>query len=220
MSQGARVEYLAGAGGNGYGFLPVITCSMVTSQGKKRIRWILHHPGEQYKEKDQALAAADARIAVIFEDHPELVGSPDRFAGHLRARGFIDLKSYVTAKNYDDDRRTALGDAYEPAFGDAAAQFDPELHAKVMGIVETQLAEGHPAETRRTFERLLASGHNPEHARRLIGLVAARELVEELVAHKPFDEATYVANLLRLPELPPPPAYMAGFIRGIKPPKP
>jgi hypothetical protein len=205
MSKGNRVEYLAGAGDDGYGFLPVITCSLVTSQGKKRIRWMLHHPREQYKLKEEAIAAADARIAVVFEDHPELVGSPDRFAGHLRARGFTDLKSFVTAKNYDDDRRTALGDAYQPAFGDAAAQFDPELHAKVMGIVETQLAEGHPEETRRTFDRLVAAGFNPEHTRRMIGLVVAHELVQEWVAHKPFNEATYVENLLRLPELPEPP---------------
>jgi hypothetical protein len=166
---------------------------------------MLHHPREQYKLKEEAIAAADARIAVVFEDHPELVGSPDRFAGHLRARGFTDLKSFVTAKNYDDDRRTALGDAYQPAFGDAAAQFDPELHAKVMGIVETQLAEGHPEETRRTFDRLVAAGFNPEHTRRMIGLVVAHELVQEWVAHKPFNEATYVENLLRLPELPEPP---------------
>jgi hypothetical protein len=212
MSKGPRVEYLAGAGDDGYGFLPVITCFAVTSQGKKRVRWVLHHPREQHKEKNQALAAADARIAMIFEEHKELVGSPDRFAAHLRARGFTDLHSYVTAKSYDEDRRTALGDAYQPAFGDLAAQFDPELHAKVMGIVETQLAEGRPEETRRTFDRLQTLGFNPEHARRMIGLVVAHELVEELVARKPFDESRYVEHLLRLPELPPPPGYMAGFV--------
>jgi hypothetical protein len=205
MSKEPRVEYLAGAGGDGYGFLPVITCYAVTSQGKKRIRWVLHHPGEQFKEKEQALAAADARIALIFEDHPELTGSPDRFAGHLRAKGFTDLKSFVTAKSWGEDRRSALGDAYEPAFGERAAQFDPELHAKVMGIVETQLTEGHPEETRRTFDRLQAAGFNPEHARRMIGLVVTHELVEEWVAHKPFNEVRYVENLLRLPELPEPP---------------
>jgi len=217
MSREPKIEYLAGAGDDGYGFLPVISCFVVTSQGKKRTRWVLHHPGEQFKVKDQALAAADARIAVIFDEHPELTRNPDLFAHHLRAKGFTDLKSFVTAKSYDEDRRTALGGAYEPAFGEAATRFDPELHAKVMGIVETQLSEGHPEETRIAFERLQAAGYNPEHAKRMIGLLVAHELVQETVYHKPFDEKRYVEHLRRLPELPPPPDYMAALFGGSGP---
>ncbi len=217
MSKEPKVEYLAGAGDDGYGFLPVISCYVVTSQGKKRTRWVLHHPKEQFKLKDEALAAADARIAVIFDEHPELTRNPDLFAHHLRAKGFTDLKTFVTAKSYDEDRRTALGDAYQPAFGEAAARFDPELHAKVMGIVETQLSEGIPEETRITFERLQAAGLNPEHARRMIGLVVAHELVQETVFHKPFDEKSYVEHLRRLPELPPPPDFAAALFGVAKP---
>ena len=205
MSKEPRVEYLAGAGGDGYGFFPVITCYTVTSQGKQRNRWVLHHPREQYRGKEEALAAADARIATVFAEHRELVGSPDRFAGHLRARGFTELESFVTAKSFDDDRRTVLGDAFAPALGDRAIALDPELHAQIIGIVERQLAENAPPETRRTLDRLLGAGYSPEHAQRLIGLAVAIELVEEVVARKPFDESRYVANLQRLPEPPMPP---------------
>jgi len=207
MSKEPRIEYLAGAGDDGYGFLPVISCFVVTSQGKKRTRWVLHHPKEQFKLKDEALAAADARIAVIFDEHPEITGKPDLVASHLRAKGFTDLKSFVTAASYDQDRRSALGNADQPAIGEAAARADPELHAKVMEIVETQLREGVPEETRLTFERLQAEGHNPELARRLIGYIVVHELGQELVAHKPFDEERYAALLRRLPEVPPPPGW-------------
>jgi|GEM_PF-277325 len=207
MSKEPRIEYLAGAGDDGYGFLPVISCFVVTSQGKKRTRWVLHHPKEQFKLKDEALAAADARIAVIFDEHPEITGKPDLVASHLRAKGFTDLKSFVTAASYDQDRRSALGNADQPAIGEAAARADPELHAKVMEIVETQLREGVPEETRLTFERLQAEGHNPELARRLIGYIVVHELGQELVAHKPFDEERYAELLRRLPEVPPPPGW-------------
>jgi hypothetical protein len=204
MSKEPKIEYLAGAADDGYGFLPVISCFGVTSQGKKRTRWVLHHPKEQFKLKDEALAAADARIAVIFDEHREITGKPDLFASHLRARGFTDVKSFVTAASYDQDRRSALGPAYQPAIGDAAARFDPELHAKVMEIVETQLRDGQPEETRLTFERLQANGYNPELARRLIGYIVVHELGQELLAHNPFKEERYVELLRRLPDVPPP----------------
>lgn len=216
MSQEPRVEYLAGAGGDGYGFFPVITCSIVTSQGKKRVRWVLYHPREQYREKEEALAAADNRIAVVFEDHKEIFNASDLFASHLRARGFTDLKSYVTAKSFDEDRRSALGAAYRPADGDLAAAVDPDLHARIMAIVDRQLEENRPEETRLTFERLLGLGQSPEQAKRLIGYCVARELVQETVLHKPFDEEAYTASLKMLPDVPPPPAMIGlGGLGGI-----
>jgi hypothetical protein len=213
MSKEPRVEYLAGAGGDGYGFFPVITCSAVTSQGKKRVRWVLYHPREQYRGKEEALAAADARIAVVFEDHQDIFNAPDRFASHLRAREFTDLKSYVTAKSFDEDRRSALGAAYQPADGDEAAAFDPDLHARIMAIVDRQLAEDRPEETRHTFERLLGLGQSPEQAKRLIGYCVAHELVQETVLGKPFDEAAYTANLKTLPDVPPPPPILGFAVR-------
>jgi hypothetical protein len=62
-----------------------------------------------------------------------------------------------------------LGDEFKPAFGEAAARHDPILHAAIQRMVDHQIAESDPAETRKTVERLLAEGHSPEHARRMIG---------------------------------------------------
>jgi hypothetical protein len=204
MRKEPSVQYQAGAADDGYGCFPVITCSVVTSQGKKRVRWVLYHPHEQYKSKEEAVAAADARIAAVHEDQRDVFNSPDRLASHLRERGFTDLKSYVTAKSFDQDRRSVLGADYQSALGDEAAAFDPELHTKIMGIVDTQLAEGRPEETRRTLERLVGLGYSPELAKRLIGYCVAHELVQELVFHKPFDEASYTASLKKLPDVSPP----------------
>jgi hypothetical protein len=198
----ATVQYLAGAGDDGYGFFPVITCSTTTSQGKKRVRWVLYHPREQYRDKEEALQAADVRIEAVFEDHQDIFNSPDRFGAYLRALGFTDIKSYITAQSFDQNRQSALGDAYQPALGDAAVANDPELHAQIMGIVDTQIAENQPPETRRTLERLINTGHSPELAKRLIGLCVACELVQEYVLGKPFNEEEYTANLQKLPEPP------------------
>jgi hypothetical protein len=59
-----------------------------------------------------------------------------------------------------------------------------------------------PPETRRALERLVAHGHTPEDARRLIGCVVSAEIYGILARDRPFDEAAYVAALQRLPLLP------------------
>jgi hypothetical protein len=106
------------------------------------------------------------------------------------------------AKSFDEDRRSALGDDFQPAFGEAAARHDPILHAALMEMVNRQIAEGDPPETRETFERLLAAGYSPEHARRMIGLLLAREMTRGLLYGTLFDEKSFIENLRRLPEIP------------------
>ncbi len=71
-----------------------------------------------------------------------------------------------------------------------------------MDIVDNQLRDNTPPETRRTLERLVAAGHTPEDARRLIGCVVSTEIYGALTQHRSFDEAAYVAALQRLPILP------------------
>lgn len=71
-----------------------------------------------------------------------------------------------------------------------------------MDIVDNQLRDNTPPETRQTLQRLLTAGHTLEDAQRLIGCVVSTEIYAVLTEQRPFDETAYVAALERLPTLP------------------
>ncbi len=79
---------------------------------------------------------------------------------------------------------------------------NPVLNAAILEIVDNQLAEGTPPETRQTFDRLVQTGNTSEEARRLIGCVVLSEIFEVMQRGQPYDEARFVAALRRLPQLP------------------
>lgn len=79
---------------------------------------------------------------------------------------------------------------------------NPVLHQAIMDIVDNQLRDNTPPETRQTLERLIADGHTPDNARRLIGCVVSTQIYDILARDQPFDETAYVAALRRLPILP------------------
>lgn len=198
-SKRTGVEYVAGAAGDGLGFFPVVTCRLV-GKGAPRVLWIVHHRRRQFPTKEEALAAGDGDIARGFSD-PSLPSSPERFLDYLRQQGFSQLTDYHVARSFDEDRRSVLGEAFEPAFGETAARHDPILHAAFMEMVNRQIADNDPPETRETFERLLDEGYSPEHARRMIGLLIARELTLGMIQRQPFDHKSYIEGLRRLPEI-------------------
>ena len=195
------LQYVPGAADDGFGFSPAITCQLA-GEGAPRVRWIVQHRRRQFPTKQEALASAEAELALAFET-PALPASPERFLDHLHQRGFSELVDYHVARSFDEDRRTALGDAFEPAFGEAAASHDPALHAALMELVNRQLTENDPPETRQTLERLLTEGYSPEYIRRMIGLLLATELTRGMVDQKPFNQKRYIESLHRLPEIPP-----------------
>jgi hypothetical protein len=197
-----NLQYVPGAAGDGLGFFPVITCQ-IAGKGAPHVLWIVHRRRQQLPTKEAALDAANGEIALGFGDS-SLPPSPKRFRDHLRQQGFSDLGEHRVAKSFDEDRRSALGDAYEPAFGEEAARHDPVLHATFMEMVNRQIAESDPPEAREAFERLLAEGYSPEHVRRMIGLLIAREMTRGLLQGTPFDQTSFIENLRRLPEIPPP----------------
>jgi len=80
---------------------------------------------------------------------------------------------------------------------------DPEvLRAALFQAIENQLRSRNPPETRETLDRLLKEGHSREDAMKLIGCALVNEIYGILKSEAPFDNARYVANLKRLPELP------------------
>ena len=80
---------------------------------------------------------------------------------------------------------------------------NPEVVSAAMyEVVDNQLRDGEPPETKQTLERLLAEGHSRSEARRLIAAAVSSEIFEVLKHKRPYDQARYVAALARLPKMP------------------
>jgi hypothetical protein len=79
---------------------------------------------------------------------------------------------------------------------------NPQLAAAILEIVDTQLRDRTPPETRETFDRLIALGYMPEGARQLLAHVVVREIFTVMARGESYDAARFVAALRRLPTLP------------------
>ena len=79
---------------------------------------------------------------------------------------------------------------------------NPQLAAAIMEVVDTQLRDGDPPETRQTFDRLVAAGYTPEGARQLLAHVVVHEIFAVMARGERYNQARFVAALHRLPTLP------------------
>ena len=77
---------------------------------------------------------------------------------------------------------------------------NPALMEAILAVVEQQMRDNSPPETRRTFERLVALGYAPEDARRLIGNVVAQEIFAVMQREEAYNEQQYITALQGLPE--------------------
>jgi hypothetical protein len=69
-------------------------------------------------------------------------------------------------------------------------------------VVENQIQDNDPPETRITLNRLMSLGESRENAMRYIASVLSVEVFETLKNQTPFDKERYLTNLKNLPELP------------------
>lgn len=76
------------------------------------------------------------------------------------------------------------------------------LRAAFMEVVDNQLRDNDPPETRLTFNRLVASGVSEEDARIYIGQAVCVEIWSILHKHQEFDHQRYLRNLENLPAEP------------------
>lgn len=76
------------------------------------------------------------------------------------------------------------------------------LQAQFLEVVENQLRMDDPAETRLTLERLEQAGYSPQDSKKMISACVAVAIADTLSSNEPFDEARYIKNLNRLPDLP------------------
>ena len=77
---------------------------------------------------------------------------------------------------------------------------NPALTEAILAVVDQHLRDTTPPDTRRTYDRLVALGYAPEHARRLIGNVVAQEIVAVMQQEEAYNEQRYIAALHGLPE--------------------
>ena len=84
----------------------------------------------------------------------------------------------------------------------ASTQDDQRAGEVVIEIVENQIRDNGPLETRITLERLMALGESRENAMRYIASVLSVEIYEILKGETPYNQERYLTNLKNLPELP------------------
>lgn len=77
-----------------------------------------------------------------------------------------------------------------------------ERRKLILQVVDNQIHETDPPETRATFERLCSQGYSELEAKELIGAVVVVEIFNVLKYNEPFNRDRFVTALQNLPELP------------------
>jgi hypothetical protein len=79
---------------------------------------------------------------------------------------------------------------------------NPRLRAAFLEVVDNQLRDNNPAETKATLERLMAEGYSAENAKDLIAQAVAVEAYIIMKTQAPFNRERFVRNLMALPQEP------------------
>lgn len=77
---------------------------------------------------------------------------------------------------------------------------NPHLKAAMMEVVENQIRDGDPPETRETLERLTSQGISNDDARIYIGQAICVELWDIMRNKKEFNMERFLRNLKNLPD--------------------
>lgn len=79
---------------------------------------------------------------------------------------------------------------------------NPELGKVIIEVVENQIRDNDPPETRQTVERLRAEGYTDDEARRLVSTAVTVELFHIMRDRETFNQKRFVWNLGNLPREP------------------
>ena len=79
---------------------------------------------------------------------------------------------------------------------------NPHLRAAFLEVVDNQLRDNNPPETKETLERLKAEGHSAEDAKLLIAQAVAVEAYMIMKTKTSFNRDRFVRNLMALPQEP------------------
>ena len=72
----------------------------------------------------------------------------------------------------------------------------------ILEVVQNQIRDNDPPETRQTVERLKGEGYSPDEARRLVSTAVTIELFHIMRDHEEFNRERYIWNLAHLPREP------------------
>lgn len=75
---------------------------------------------------------------------------------------------------------------------------NPELKTTILEVVENQVRDNDPPETRQALVRLLDKGYSRKQAIEMIGAAVVEEIWTVIYDHKPFDQVRFAAFLARL----------------------
>ncbi len=80
---------------------------------------------------------------------------------------------------------------------------DPKaVREAFLEIVNSQITNNDPPETKQTFERLIKSGWSQQDSKKMIATCIAVEFYGIMTKQKPFNDERYLKNLKNLPEEP------------------
>lgn len=79
---------------------------------------------------------------------------------------------------------------------------NPELQRMILEVVENQIRDNNPRETRQTIDRLVGDGHSAKEARRMVATAVVVEVFHTMRDHQPFDRQRFLWNLAHLPREP------------------
>ncbi|MFC1845400.1 hypothetical protein ACFLZ5_11525 [Thermodesulfobacteriota bacterium] len=77
-----------------------------------------------------------------------------------------------------------------------------KLRKSILEVINTQIKDNDPPETKQAFDRLRGEGFSEEETLKLIGYVVASEVFTVLKENRPYDHEKYISALKALPKLP------------------
>ena len=75
---------------------------------------------------------------------------------------------------------------------------NPRLKSAFLDVVDNQLNENNPPETRQTLERLINLGYGEDKAKEMIGTVVTEEIYYVMKDDEPFNNERFIVGLKNL----------------------
>jgi len=195
-------EYRFGPGSYGTpgdGFFPAIACLKSVGADEWDYHFLLVNPGEHLGDQGAADAQAEHDLNMAFAEK-QRTGLDLIVAKELRSAGYVSVNHFEVIP--DDEPGMGWRPASDEPQGNEELGYDPQAQQMILEVVENQLRDNDPPETRETLARLLQEGHTQRQAKKLIAILVASEIYHMLNDQRKFDQDGYIAALRRLPTLP------------------